>query len=141
MSEEGREVRRVRALFLSDVHLGMRPTRITQLIDFLRWHEAETIYLVGDIVDGWRLAKAWYWPAEYHHLVEIFLDKALAGTLIVVLPGNHDEFLREYLYSLWRSRIGRPRRPHHGAGQDLCRHARRPVRCRRRPRQVARSCR
>jgi len=97
MSEEGREVRRVRALFISDVHLGMRPTRITQLIDFLRWHEAEVIYLVGDIVDGWRLAKAWYWPPEYHQLVEIFLDKALSGTRIVVLPGNHDEFLREYL--------------------------------------------
>jgi UDP-2,3-diacylglucosamine pyrophosphatase LpxH len=97
MSEEGREVRRVRALFISDVHLGMRPTRITQLIDFLRWHEADMIYLVGDIVDGWRLAKAWYWPPEYHQLVEIILDKALAGTRIVVLPGNHDEFLREYL--------------------------------------------
>lgn len=97
MSEEGREVRRVRALFISDVHLGMRPTRIAQLIDFLRWHEADTIYLVGDIVDGWRLAKAWYWPPEYHQLVELFLDKGLSGTRIVVLPGNHDEFLREYL--------------------------------------------
>ena len=97
MADEGREVRRVRALFLSDVHLGMRPTRIAQLIDFLRWHEADTIYLVGDIVDGWRLAKSWFWPAEYHQLVELFLEKALAGTRIVVLPGNHDEFLREYL--------------------------------------------
>ena len=85
MSEEGREVRRVRALFISDVHLGMRPTRITQLIDFMRWHEAETIYLVGDIVDGWRLAKAWHWPAEYHQLVEIFLDKALSGRVIWML--------------------------------------------------------
>ncbi len=97
MTDEGREVRRVRTLFLSDVHLGMRPTRITQLIDFLRWHDAETIYLVGDIVDGWRLAKAWYWPTEYHQFVECLLEKALAGTRIVVLPGNHDEFLREYL--------------------------------------------
>lgn len=97
MAEEGREVRRVRALFISDVHLGMRPTRIVQLIDFLRWHEAETIYLVGDIVDGWRLAKSWHWPTEYHQLVELFMEKALGGTRIVVLPGNHDEFLREYL--------------------------------------------
>ncbi len=97
MTDEGREVRRVRTLFLSDVHLGMRPTRITQLIDFLRWHDAETIYLVGDIVDGWRLAKSWYWPNEYHQFVELLIDKALAGTRIVVLPGNHDEFLREYL--------------------------------------------
>jgi UDP-2,3-diacylglucosamine pyrophosphatase LpxH len=97
LTTEGREVRRVRALFLSDVHLGMRPTQIVQLIDFLRWHDADAIYLVGDIVDGWRLAKAWHWPAEYHALVDIMLKKALAGTRIVVLPGNHDEFLREYL--------------------------------------------
>lgn len=97
MTTETREVRRVRALFLSDVHLGMRPARVSQLIDFLRWHDADVIYLVGDIVDGWRLAKSWHWPAEYHELVEIMLTKALAGTRVVVLPGNHDEFLREYL--------------------------------------------
>jgi UDP-2,3-diacylglucosamine pyrophosphatase LpxH len=94
---EAVKIRRVRALFLSDIHLGMRPTRINQLLDFLGRHEAETIYLVGDILDGWRLAKAWYWPPEYHRLVEVFIDKAMAGTRIVVLPGNHDEFLREYL--------------------------------------------
>lgn len=90
-------MRRVRALFISDVHLGMRQTRIGQLLDFLRCHEAEAIYLVGDIVDGWRLAKAWHWPEEYNALVELLLQKARNGTRMVVLPGNHDEFLREYL--------------------------------------------
>jgi UDP-2,3-diacylglucosamine pyrophosphatase LpxH len=97
LTTEAREVRRVRALFISDVHLGMRPTRINQLIDFLRWHDADAIYLVGDIVDGWRLAKAWHWPAEYNTLGELLIEKALKGTRMVVLPGNHDEFLREYL--------------------------------------------
>ena len=97
MTTETREVRRVRALFLSDVHLGMRPARVPQLIDFLRWHDADAIYLVGDIVDGWRLAKSWHWPNEYNILVQILLDKATAGTRVVYLPGNHDEFLREYL--------------------------------------------
>ena len=94
---ETREVRHVRALFLSDVHLGMRPTRIAQLVDFLKHHEADTIYLIGDIVDGWRLARAWYWPPVYNEFVEDLLDKAARGTRMVVLPGNHDEFLREYL--------------------------------------------
>jgi len=91
------EVRRVRALFISDVHLGMRPARAAQLIDFLRRHDADTIYLVGDILDGWRLAKSWHWPPEYDVLVQILLDKAAAGTKVIYLPGNHDEFLREYL--------------------------------------------
>ena len=61
---DDREVRQVRAMFLSDVHLGMKPIRVGQLIEFLRAHDAETIYLVGDIVDGWRLAKNWHWPTE-----------------------------------------------------------------------------
>ena len=92
-----REQRRVRALFLSDVHLGMRPIRVVQLIEFLRTCEAETIYIVGDFVDGWRLAKSWHWPAEYNVLIDLLLEKAIAGTKIIYLPGNHDEFLREYL--------------------------------------------
>ena len=97
MPNETREIRRVRALFISDVHLGMKPTRVAQLIDFLRWHDADVMYLVGDIVDGWRLSKSWHWPVEYNVLAQLLLEKAAAGTRMVVLPGNHDEFLRDYL--------------------------------------------
>jgi len=97
LKAETREIRRVRALFISDVHLGMRPIRVGQLIDFLRWHDADVMYLVGDIVDGWRLAKSWHWPVEYNQLAQLLLEKAAAGTRMVVLPGNHDEFLRDYL--------------------------------------------
>jgi UDP-2,3-diacylglucosamine pyrophosphatase LpxH len=97
LKAETREIRRVRALFISDVHLGMRPIRVGQLIDFLRWHDADVMYLVGDIVDGWRLAKSWHWPVEYNELAQLLLEKAAAGTRMVVLPGNHDEFLRDYL--------------------------------------------
>jgi len=97
LTTESRETRHVRAIFISDVHLGMRPIRVGQLIAFLRAHDADTIYLVGDIIDGWRLAKSWHWPAEYNILVQLLLDKALAGTRVIYMPGNHDEFLREYL--------------------------------------------
>src|SRR5690606_23414327 len=94
---DDREVRNVRALFLSDVHLGMKPTRVKQLIEFRRVHPAATICSVGVILAGWRLAQAWHWPEEYILLTRILLDKALAGTRVVYLPGSHDEFLREYL--------------------------------------------
>jgi UDP-2,3-diacylglucosamine pyrophosphatase LpxH len=97
MPDQLREIRRVRALFISDVHLGMRPARTQQLIDFLRWHDADAMYLVGDILDGWRLSKSWHWPPEYDELVQLMLAKAAAGTRMVVIPGNHDEFLRDYL--------------------------------------------
>jgi UDP-2,3-diacylglucosamine pyrophosphatase LpxH len=90
-------VRRVRALFISDVHLGMKTIRVQQLIDFLRCHDAEHIYLVGDILDGWRLQKSWRWPDEYHQVVTLILEKAQKGARVVYLPGNHDELVREYL--------------------------------------------
>lgn len=91
------EVRRVRALFISDVHLGMRNTRADALIDFLSTIEADTIYLVGDIIDGWRLKKSWYWPAHYNLLVQSILERARQGSRVVYLAGNHDEFLRDHL--------------------------------------------
>lgn len=91
------ETRHVKALFISDVHLGMRTIRVDQLIDFLRVHDAETIYLVGDILDGWRLQKSWHWPSSYNLLAQKLLEKARKGARIVYLPGNHDEFLRDYL--------------------------------------------
>jgi UDP-2,3-diacylglucosamine pyrophosphatase LpxH len=83
-------------LFLSDVHLGTRGCQAERLLDFLRRHEAETIYLVGDIVDGWALQSSWYWPQPHNDVVQKLLRRARKGTRIVYVPGNHDEFLRGY---------------------------------------------
>ncbi len=66
------------------------------LLDFLKAHDAETIYLVGDVVDGWRLKRNWYWPQEHNDVVQKLLRKARKGAQIVYVPGNHDEFLRNY---------------------------------------------
>jgi UDP-2,3-diacylglucosamine pyrophosphatase LpxH len=91
------EVRRFRTIFLSDVHLGTRGCQAELLLDFLRHHESETLYLVGDIIDGWRLKKTWYWPQAHNDVVQKILRKGRKGTRIIYLPGNHDEFLRDYL--------------------------------------------
>jgi UDP-2,3-diacylglucosamine pyrophosphatase LpxH len=88
--------RRVRALFISDVHLGSRACKAEQLLDFLRLHDAETIYLVGDIVDGWQLRSAWYWPQSHNDVIQKLLRKARQGARLIYIPGNHDEFLRDY---------------------------------------------
>jgi UDP-2,3-diacylglucosamine pyrophosphatase LpxH len=88
--------RRFRSLFISDVHLGTRGCQAGRLLDFLRWHEAETIYLVGDIVDGWQLKSAWYWPQSHNDVVQKLLRQARKGVRVVYVPGNHDEFLRDY---------------------------------------------
>ena len=85
-----------RTLFISDVHLGARGCQAERLLDFLRYHDAETIYLVGDIVDGWQLRSGWYWPQPHNDVVQKLLRKARKGARLVYLPGNHDEFLRDY---------------------------------------------
>jgi UDP-2,3-diacylglucosamine pyrophosphatase LpxH len=87
---------RVRTLFLSDIHLGSKGCQADQLLDFLRYYDANTIYLVGDIVDGWQLKSGWYWPQSHNDVVQKLLRKARKGTRMIYIPGNHDEFLRDY---------------------------------------------
>ncbi len=88
-----------RTLFISDIHLGTRGCQAESLLDFLREHDAEKIYLVGDIVDGWRLRRNWYWPQVHNDVVQKLLRKSRKGSEIIYVPGNHDEFLRSYLGS------------------------------------------
>lgn len=88
--------RRFRALFVSDIHLGTRGCQAELLLDFLRHHDADTIYLVGDVVDGWRMKASWYWPQQHNDVVQELLRLAKRGTHIVYIPGNHDEFARDY---------------------------------------------
>ena len=95
VSDEGPE-RRFRTLFISDVHLGARGSQADLLLDFLRYHDADTIYLVGDIVDGWALKSSWNWPQSHNDLVQKLLRKARKGAKVIYIPGNHDEFLRNY---------------------------------------------
>ncbi len=86
-----------RTIWISDIHLGTAGCKAEYLLEFLRDHESETLYLVGDIVDAWRLKKAWYWPQAHNDVVQKLLRKARKGTRVVYLPGNHDEPLRDYL--------------------------------------------
>jgi|SRR5262245_40426237 len=88
--------KRVRTLFVSDIHLGTRGCQAETLLDFLRYYEAETIYLVGDIVDGWQLRSTWYWPQTHNDVVQKLLRQARKGARLIYIPGNHDEFLRDY---------------------------------------------
>ncbi|WP_137127154.1 UDP-2,3-diacylglucosamine diphosphatase [Roseomonas sp. HF4] len=89
--------RRYRSIFLSDVHLGTRGCRSDFLVDFLKRVECERLYLVGDIVDGWRLRKSWYWDADHDEAIRLVLRMARHGTEVVYIPGNHDEIFRDWL--------------------------------------------
>ena len=83
-----------RSIFVSDVHLGVKYSRVNELVKFLKENECDTLYLVGDIIDGWALRRKWYWTNDCNLFMQKLLRKSRHGTRIVYLAGNHDEFLR-----------------------------------------------
>lgn len=87
---------RVRTLFLSDIHLGTRGCQAERLLSFLRHHEAENIYLVGDIIDFWAMRRSVCWTPAQNTVVQKVLKRARHGVKVLFVPGNHDEALREY---------------------------------------------
>ena len=89
-------VRRFRTLWISDVHLGLPDCQAHALLHFLRHTDSETLYLVGDIIDGWQLRRSWHWPQTHNDVVQKLLRKARKGTRVIYIPGNHDEFARTY---------------------------------------------
>ena len=86
-----------RTIFISDIHLGTRGCKADFLLDFLKHTESEDLFLVGDIVDGWRLKKSWFWTQAHNDVVQKLLRKARKGTNVIYVPGNHDEFARDFL--------------------------------------------
>jgi UDP-2,3-diacylglucosamine pyrophosphatase LpxH len=88
--------RAYRSIFISDIHLGTRGCQAELLLDFIRTVECETLYLVGDIVDGWRLKSSWFWPQAHNDVVQKILRLARRGVRVIYIPGNHDEAARDY---------------------------------------------
>ena len=86
-----------RTVWVSDVHLGTPGCKAEHLVDFLKSHSCDTLYLVGDIIDGWKLKHTFYWPQEHTNVVRKVLTKAKRGTKVYYITGNHDEFLRKFV--------------------------------------------
>lgn len=90
-------VKRYRSIWISDVHLGTRGCKAEILLDFMKHNESDHLYLVGDIVDGWRLRKSWYWPQAHNDVVQKILRRVRKGAQVYYIPGNHDEMARDYI--------------------------------------------
>jgi UDP-2,3-diacylglucosamine pyrophosphatase LpxH len=88
--------RRVRSVWLSDIHLGTRDCQAEALLAFLDAVDCEFLYLVGDIIDFWRLERAPHWPQRHSDVIRAVLSKARAGCTVTLIPGNHDEYLRRF---------------------------------------------
>ena len=87
---------RVRTLWISDVHLGTRDCQAEHLSQFLKGYHADKVYLVGDIIDGWKMRGGMYWPQAHTNVIRRLLTMAKRGTEVIYVTGNHDEFLRRY---------------------------------------------
>ncbi|HXJ79619.1 MAG TPA: UDP-2,3-diacylglucosamine diphosphatase [Candidatus Methylomirabilis sp.] len=87
---------RYRTIWVSDTHLGTPGCQAQALLDFLESHECEFLYLVGDIIDFWRLSRAPHWAQLHSDVIRTLLSKARAGTMVTLVPGNHDEYLRRF---------------------------------------------
>ena len=85
---------RHRTLFLSDLHLGSQHCKAKRLYEFLWRNDADRIYLVGDVVEGNTPRR---WPPYHDDVVRILAEKALAGTEIIFIPGNHDSVFRYHI--------------------------------------------
>lgn len=86
----------LRTVFISDIHLGTPGCQAEALLDFLKHHPSDTIYLVGDIVDGWQMRRRWFWPQAHNDVVQKLLRRVRKGCRVVFVPGNHDEFARQF---------------------------------------------
>ena len=87
---------KVRSIFVSDIHLGTRGCQAERLLEFLRGHEAQFFYLVGDIIDFWAMNRSIHWTPAQNTVVQKILRRARHGEHVMLIPGNHDEALREY---------------------------------------------
>ena len=85
-----------RSIFISDVHLGFSGCSAEYLLDFLRSTTCDYLYLVGDIIDIWQMKKKIHWPQSHNDVIRTILGKAKHGTRIIYVPGNHDEFMRDF---------------------------------------------
>jgi len=85
-----------RTAFISDLHLGTRGCQADLLPDFIRELECDTLYLIGDIIDGWKMKSGLYWPQSHNDVVQKVLRLARKGVKVVYVPGNHDDFGRQF---------------------------------------------
>ena len=90
-------MKKYKSVFISDTHLGSKHCRSEELLSFLKDLKCENLFLVGDIVDGWRLQKKWYWPSTHSKIIQQFLKMSSRGINVYYIPGNHDEFLRIFI--------------------------------------------
>jgi UDP-2,3-diacylglucosamine pyrophosphatase LpxH len=87
------------SIWTSDQHLGNPISQDQAYFRFLQKNDAPVFGIVGDFIDGWSLGRKWFWPQTHNDIIQKILRKARKGATVLLIPGNHDEFL-EFLLNL-----------------------------------------
>ena len=95
---------KVRTIWLSDTHLGNKNTQAERLSAFLDETESDYLYLLGDIIDLWKMSKKGHWPSSHQKVLDQIFAKAKAGTKVIYVPGNHDPFFKDFS-GLWIAHV------------------------------------
>ena len=90
-------MKNIQALFLSDMHLGFKGSNAEEVLEVLKEYNPKILFLVGDIIDGWLLKRKFRWPQSHTNVIRKILSYSKNGTKVIYIPGNHDEFMREYI--------------------------------------------
>jgi UDP-2,3-diacylglucosamine pyrophosphatase LpxH len=90
-------MKKYKSIFISDIHLGSKGCKAEELCEFLKQNDSENLFLVGDIIDGWRLQRKFYWPQSHTNVIRRILTAAKRDTNVVYIAGNHDEILRSLI--------------------------------------------
>jgi UDP-2,3-diacylglucosamine pyrophosphatase LpxH len=90
-------MKNIQALFLSDIHLGFKGSNAEEVLEVLKEYNPKILFLVGDIIDGWLLKRKFRWPQSHTNVIRKILSYSKNGTKVIYIPGNHDEFMREYI--------------------------------------------
>jgi UDP-2,3-diacylglucosamine pyrophosphatase LpxH len=89
-------MKKIEALFISDVHLGSKGSNPKDLLETLKKYEPKYLFIVGDFIDGWLLKKRHYWSQDFTNVIRKILSYSKKGTQVIYVTGNHDDFLRNY---------------------------------------------
>jgi hypothetical protein len=87
---------KIEALFISDVHLGSKGSNAEDVLEVLKKYNPKYLFLVGDIIDGWLLKRRYFWPQSHTNVLRKILSYSKNDVKVIYIPGNHDDFLREY---------------------------------------------
>lgn len=89
-------MKKIEALFISDVHLGSKGCNAKLLLETLKQYQPNYLFIVGDFIDGWLLKKRHYWTQDFTNVIRKILSYSKNKTKVVYITGNHDDFLRHY---------------------------------------------